>query len=62
MDQARRCTSYPEYQCLPADEPTQQGVSAKHNTKGAAQTSNAADPAASSVAGSDTGVQTASAK
>jgi hypothetical protein len=23
MDQAQRCTSYPEYQCLPADQPEQ---------------------------------------
>jgi hypothetical protein len=41
MDQAQRCTSYPEYQCLPADEPTQQKVSAKHAAKEASQANNA---------------------
>lgn len=30
MDQAERCTSHPEYQCLPAEQPTQ---TAKHVAK-----------------------------
>ncbi len=34
MDQAQRCTSYPEYQCLPAEEPQQ---SVKHVAKGASK-------------------------
>jgi hypothetical protein len=61
MDQAQRCTSYPEYQCLPADEPTQQKVSAKHAAKGASQANNA-PVAVSPVGASDTGVQASNAK
>jgi hypothetical protein len=37
MDQAQRCTSYPEYQCLPAEEPQQ---SVKHVAKGASKPDN----------------------
>jgi hypothetical protein len=34
MDQAQRCTSYPEYQCLPADQPEQKVKHiAKHASK-----------------------------
>ena len=34
MDQAQRCTSYPEYQCLPADQPVPK---AKHIAKQASK-------------------------
>ncbi len=61
LDQAQRCTSYPEYQCLPADEPTQHKVAAKHAAKGAAQANNA-PVAVSPVDTSGTGAQTADAK
>lgn len=61
LDQAQRCTSYPEYQCLPAAEPPQQKVSAKHTDKGASQASNA-PVAVSPVDASVTGAQTANAK
>ncbi len=39
MDQAQRCTSYPEYQCFPADLPLQK-TSAKHAAKTVANTIN----------------------
>jgi hypothetical protein len=41
MDQAQRCTSYPEYQCLPAEEPIAQKVAEKHAAKAASQANNA---------------------
>jgi len=62
MDQAQRCTSYPEYQCLPAEAQPQQKVSAKHATRGTSQASNTANPAVTPVDASDTGGQTANAK
>jgi hypothetical protein len=31
MDQAQRCTSYPEYQCLPATQQPEQKVSVNHS-------------------------------
>jgi hypothetical protein len=37
IDQAQRCTSYPEYQCFPADLPLQK-TAAKHSSKEAAKT------------------------
>ena len=37
MDQAQRCTSYPEYQCLPAEVSLQKTV-AKHSVKPVAKT------------------------
>jgi len=61
MDQAQRCTSYPEYQCLPAEEHTPQKVSAKHVSKGASQATNA-PVAVSPVNAPDTGGQTGSTK
>jgi hypothetical protein len=36
MDQAQRCTSYPEYQCFPADLPLQK-TAAKHLSKAVAK-------------------------
>ena len=45
MDQAERCTSYPEYQCMPVPEqgaanaPTGKGVSRKGNKTAASGTS-----------------------
>jgi hypothetical protein len=62
MDQAQRCTSYPEYQCLPAEEPTQQKVSAKHAAKATAQTANTPNPAVSPVTTLDASAQTSNAK
>ena len=40
MDQAQRCTSYPEYQCLPAAEQPEQKISAKQSAKTVAKTAN----------------------
>ena len=45
MDQAQRCTSYPEYQCLPAEVPQQQKTSAKHSAKAVAKTASNNDDA-----------------
>ncbi len=53
LDQAQRCTSYPEYQCLPADQPVQK---AKHVAKRAAKPDDNA-PVAVPVVAPDTGVQ-----
>jgi len=61
LDQAQRCTSYPEYQCLPAEEQTQQKVSAKHAAKGASQANNA-PVAVGLVDTSGTGAQIADGK
>jgi hypothetical protein len=44
MEQATRCTSYPEYQCLPADVTLQKTV-AKHSDKAVAKTTNDAQDA-----------------
>src|SRR5208282_6419264 len=62
VEQAERCTSYPEYQCLPAQEQSQQKVSAKHATKGASQASNGMNTPVSSVDASDPGFQTVNTK
>src|SRR5271165_816008 len=56
LDQAQRCTSYPEYQCLPAEEPTHQKVAAKHAAKRTSQANNA-PVAVSPVDASGTGAQ-----
>lgn len=40
IDQAQRCTSYPEYQCLPADVPLQK-TAAKHSDKAVAKSTSA---------------------
>ena len=63
MDQAQRCTSYPEYQCLPADVP-QQKTSAKHLAKAVAKTANNADSAVavSAPVASDTDTQASNTK
>jgi hypothetical protein len=47
QDYASRCTSYPEYQCLPADKPVAQKMSNKHAAKPGAKTTT--DSATSSV-------------
>ena len=60
MDQAARCTSYPEYQCLPAEEPAQQKV-AKHGAKQTSQSANA-PVAVSPVDASDSGAETPNTK
>jgi hypothetical protein len=33
VDYAQRCTSYPEYQCAPVDEPAQPKLLGKHSAK-----------------------------
>ena len=33
LDQAQRCSSYPEYQCLPAAEQPEQKIAAKRSAK-----------------------------
>src|SRR5271169_515250 len=40
IDQAQRCTSYPEYQCLPAAEQPVQKISEKHSAKVVSKTAN----------------------
>ncbi len=40
MDQAQRCTSYPEYQCLPAAEQAEQRISGKHVAGAVSTTAN----------------------
>ena len=50
MDQAQRCTSYPEYQCLPAAEQPEQRISAKHSAKAVSKTANKTPNAAGSAA------------
>jgi hypothetical protein len=45
VDEAQRCTSYPEYQCLPATQQPDQRISAKHSAKAVAQTGNNPDNA-----------------
>jgi hypothetical protein len=62
MDQAQRCTSYPEYQCLPAEEPTQQKVAAKHDTKPASHAVTATRTAIAPVTPVDTNNQMANGK
>ncbi len=47
QDYASRCSSYPEYQCLPADKPVAQKMSNKHAAKATAKTT--ADSTPSSV-------------
>ena len=49
MDQAQRCTSYPEYQCLPA-EVSLQKTAAKHSVKPVAKTANNAQNAVAASA------------
>lgn len=62
MDQAQRCTSYPEYQCLPSDNQTQQKASAKHDNKPASHAITATRTAMAPVAPVDTNSQTATGK
>jgi hypothetical protein len=60
MDQAQRCTSYPEYQCLPAEQPQQ---SAKQVAKqGSRKNDNAPVAVASPVVAPDTGAQAGGSK
>jgi hypothetical protein len=44
MDQAERCTSYPEYQCFPADLPLTK-TAAKHSSKEVVKTTSDAQNA-----------------
>ena len=48
MDQAQRCTSYPEYQCLPAAEQPEPKVAAKHSGKAVAKTASSTPSVAAS--------------
>jgi hypothetical protein len=60
MDQAQRCTSYPEYQCLPADQPVQK---ANHVAKQASKPDGYAPVAVvGPVVAPDTGAQASSSK
>ena len=62
IDYAQRCTSYPEYQCAPA-EPQRNPVhaAAKQDKNKGAQTTNARKPGLKPLVRSETGTQTASA-
>jgi hypothetical protein len=63
MDQAQRCTSYPEYQCLPTAEQLEQKVSAKHSPKAVAKSTNNNDNAvAVSAPVADTNAQTSNSR
>ena len=62
MDYAQRCTSYPEYQCLPAEPEDPETVAAKHGRDKAAQATNTRKPGLKPLAPADTGTQTANAK
>ena len=60
MDQAQRCTSYPEYQCLPADQPEQK---VKHVAKRASgPDDNAPVAVVGPVVAPDTGVEASGSK
>jgi hypothetical protein len=63
MDQAQRCTSYPEYQCFPADLPLQK-TSAKPTAKAVTRTDNDAQNAVAVSApfASDTATQASGTK
>ncbi|MGB8769514.1 MAG: hypothetical protein WCC92_07865 [Candidatus Korobacteraceae bacterium] len=66
MDQAQRCTSYPEYQCLPAAEQPQQKMSSKSSAKGVAKITTNNDEqnavAVSTPVASDTNPQASNSK
>jgi hypothetical protein len=63
MDQAQRCNSYPEYQCLPAAEQPEQKISGKHSAKAVSKTANKTpDAAVSSPVVSDTNTQASASK
>jgi hypothetical protein len=63
MDQAQRCTSYPEYQCLPATQQPEQTVSRKHSPKAVAKSTNNNDNAvAVSAPVADTNAQASNSK
>jgi len=53
MDQAQRCNSYPEYQCLPAAEQAEQKVAGNHPAKADSKAARNL-PAVSPAAASDT--------
>ncbi len=61
-DYAQRCTSYPEYQCLPA-ETSLQKTSAKHSAKTISKTGDAMQsPVASPITVPDTSAQASGSK
>jgi hypothetical protein len=63
MDYAQRCTSYPEYQCMPAAEQPEQKISGKHAAKAVSKTANNTPSAVvSSAAISSTNTQPADSK
>jgi hypothetical protein len=54
MDQAQRCSSYPEYQCLPAAERSEREIAEKHSHKAVSKAAgNASSAAVSPVASSE---------
>lgn len=62
LDQAQRCSSYPEYQCLPAAEPTEQKISAKHSAKVSSKVANNTPAAVGSEAAPDTNASPSNSK
>ena len=54
MDQAQRCNSYPEYQCLPAVERPERETAEKHSHKAVSKAAgNASSASVSQVASSE---------
>jgi hypothetical protein len=62
QDYDQRCTSYPEYQCAPADPQTAENAAAKQDKNKDKQTTNAQRPSLKPLVPSDAGTQTANAK
>jgi hypothetical protein len=63
LDQAQRCTSYPEYQCLPAAEQPEQKAARKQTAKAGSKTASSTPSAAvSSVAISTANTQPSDSK
>jgi hypothetical protein len=54
MDQAQRCTSYPEYQCVAATEQPEQTISGKPSAKAVSATANNAPNTVSPAVIADT--------
>ncbi len=54
MDQAERCNSYPEYQCLPAAEQPEQTISRNHSAKPVSTSANNTPSTASPAVIADT--------
>jgi hypothetical protein len=59
---AQRCTSYPEYQCAPVEQPNPENARAQADKNKGAKTSHARKPGLKPLVPSESGTQTASAK